>query len=387
MKLNRVGVAAGGLAALLALAACSSSKSNSGGSTASSGGSSSSSSQSSSSGSSSSASGAAPTCFSGTLNAEGSTAQANAMTQWINDYTKACSSAKVNYNPTGSGAGVSSFTAGQVNFAGSDSALDPTKGEVAKAASACGSPAYDLPMVVGPIAIAYKLNGVQNLTLTPELIAKIFTGKITSWNDPEIKAKNSSANLPSTKISVVFRSDSSGTTQNFEKFLAATAPAIFTAKPAKDNAAQVFKGQGVAKSQGVASAIGSTEGAIGYDEYSYAVNGSLSTAAIDNGAGPVQVSKDTASAAAGAAKVAGTNGDLSLKIDYKTTASGAYPLILVTYEIVCSKYKDAATATSVKDFLTYTAGAGQGSLAQLGYAPLPAALQSQVQTSIAKISG
>ncbi|MBN9619261.1 MAG: phosphate ABC transporter substrate-binding protein PstS, partial [Actinobacteria bacterium] len=244
----------------------------------------------------------------------------------------------------------------------------------------------DLPMVVAPIAIVYKLNGVQNLTLTPELIAKIFTGKITTWNDPAIKAANSSATLPSSKINVIFRSDSSGTTQNFETFLKATAPSVFSAKPAKDNAAQVFKGQGEAKSQGVASAVASTEGSIAYDEYSYAVSGSLSTALIDNGAGGVQVSKETASAAVAAAQIVGTGNDLSLKLDYTTKAAGAYPLILVTYEIVCSKYKSAATGTAVKDFLSYTATGGQASLAGLGYAPLPAAIQTKVEASIAAIS-
>ena len=386
MKLNRAAVAAGGLAALLALAACSSS-SKSGGSTTTPAGSGASSQSSSDTGSgSSSSSTAAPTCFSGTLNAAGSTAQANAMTQWINDYTKACSSAKINYNPTGSGAGITSFTANQVNFAGSDSALSPKKGEPAAAAKACGSTALDLPMVVGPIAIVYKLNGVQNLTLTPELIAKIFTGKITTWNDPAIKAANSSVTLPSSKINVIFRSDSSGTTQNFETFLSKTSPSIFTATPAKDNAAQVFKGQGEAKSQGVASAVASTEGSIAYDEYSYAVSGSLSTVAIDSGAGPVQVSKDTASAAVAAAKITGTGNDLSLSLDYTTKAAGAYPLILVTYEIVCSKYKSAATGTAVKDFLNYTVDGGQASLAGLGYAPLPASIQSKVKASIAAIS-
>ena len=252
MKLNRAGLSAGVLFAALALAACSSSGSG-GGKSSSAGGS-------SASGSSASAGGTAATCSTGTLNGEGSTAQTNAMTAWVNAYTKKCSGAKINYNPTGSGAGVSSFNAGQVDFAGSDSALDPTKGEVKAATTRCKSAPLDLPMVVGPIALGFKLSGVDKLVLTPDLVAKIFTGKITKWNDPAIAAKNSGAKLPSSAINVIYRSDASGTTQNFEKFLAATAPSVFTAKPAKDNAATVFKGQGKAKSQGVAAAIKSTEG-------------------------------------------------------------------------------------------------------------------------------
>ncbi len=379
MKLNRAGLAAGVLVAVTALAACSSSAKSSG-NTDTAGGSSNPSTPSGSAG------GTAPTCSSGTLNGEGSTAQTNAMTSWINDYTKACTSAKINYNPTGSGQGVSNFNGGLVDFAGSDSALDPTKGEVAAAQKRCGSAPLDLPMVVGPIAIAYKLDGVDKLVLTPELIGKIFTGKITKWNDPAIAAKNSGATLPSSTINVIYRSDASGTTQNFEKFLSTTDPADFTAAPAKDNAATVFKGQGKAKSQGVAAAIAATEGSIGYDEYSFAVSGSLQTASIDNGAGPVDVSKDSASAAAGAATVVGTGDDLTLKIDYKTTAAGAYPLILVTYEIACTKYSKAATGTFVKNFLTFTVNGGQTGLAALGYAPLPAELQTKVAASVAKIS-
>jgi phosphate transport system substrate-binding protein len=362
--INRVGAVAGVLAAVTALAACSSSKSTNGGSNS---------------------SAANSTCSSGTLNAEGSTAQANAMTAWINAYTKACGSAKVNYNPTGSGDGVSAFNAGQVDFAGSDSALDPSKGEVAAAQKRCGSAPLDLPMVVGPIAIAFKVNGVSSLTLTPELIAKIFTGKITKWNDPAIAAQNSGASLPSSTINVVYRSDSSGTTQNFEKYLAATDPTDFTAEPSKDNAAQVFAGQGKAKSQGVAQGISSTEGSIGYVEFSYAVQAGLSTASVDNGGGAVELSKDTASKAAGAATVTGTGDDLSLKIDYATKTPGAYPIILVTYEIVCTKYSDSAKGTFVKNFLNYTANDGQSLLAGLGYAPLPTELQTKVNASIAKI--
>jgi phosphate transport system substrate-binding protein len=373
VKLNRAGLGAGVLVAAFALAACSSSGGSSNSTNAAANG-------------STTASGGKTACSTGTLNGEGSTAQTNAMTSWINAYTKSCSGAKINYNPTGSGAGVSSFNAGQVDFAGSDSPLDPTAGETAAANKRCGSAALDLPMVVGPIALGYNVQGVSKLVLTPELITKIFTGKITKWNDPAIAAKNSGAKLPSSKINVVYRSDASGTTQNVEKYMAATDPADFTAKPAKDNASQVFKGQGAAKSQGVAAAIKSTPDSIGYDEYSFAVSSSLPTVSVDSGAGPVDVSKDSASAAAGAATVTGTGDDLTLKLDYKPTASGAYPLILVTYEIACTKYKDATTGTFVKNFLNYTSGDGQNSLAQLGYAPLPSTLLTKVKASIAKIS-
>lgn len=375
MKLHRAGLAAGLIAGALALGACSSSATSpdAGGS-----------STPTTNGGSSTTSTTA--CSTGTLKAEGSTAQTNAINAWIKAYQDACPGSTINYNPTGSGAGISSFTGGQVDFAGSDSALDPSKGEPAAAEKQCGSPALDLPMVVGPIALAYKLNGVDKLILNGEVTAKIFLGKITTWDDPALAAINPGVTLPSTKISVVYRSDSSGTTQNFEKYLAATAPEVFTSKPDKDSSKAGFTGQGKAKSQGVADAIAATEGAIGYDEFSFAVASGLSTAEVDNGSGPVALTKETAATAAGSAKITGTGNDLTLQLDYATKVPGAYPLILVTYEVACSKYADPAKAAFVKNFLTYAASTGQAGLAQLGYAPLPTDLQAKVEAAVASIS-
>lgn len=325
-------------------------------------------------------------CPSGTLKAEGSTAQTNAMMAWINAYQKKCTGTTINYNPTGSGAGVMQFNGNQVDFAGSDSALDPTAGEVAAAAKRCASPALDLPMVVGPIAIAYKLKGVadQALTLTPKLITQIFLGKIKTWNDPALVAANKGVNLPSTPITVFFRSDQSGTTSNFEKYMAANDPTDFTATPSKIWAGKV--GQGKAKSQGIQQAVSSTEGSIAYEEYSFVVNGNLSAAKVDNGGGAVALSPATASAAAAAAKVVGTGKDVTLKLDYATKTPGAYPIVLVTYEIACTKYADAKIGKFVKSFLSYTAGDGQSLLNGLGYAPIPASVKAKVDSAVAAIS-
>jgi phosphate transport system substrate-binding protein len=381
VQINRIGVAAGLLAGALALSACGSS-SNGGNATPGSGGTT----GAATTATTASAAGGAD-CATGTLKAEGSTAQANAMAQWVQDYQAKCKGATVTYNATGSGAGVSNFIAKQDDFAGSDSALDASKDEVAKATAACGSPALDLPMVTGPIAIAFKVNGLTDLTLTPAVITKIFLGKITTWNDAAIAALNPNAKLPSTKITVFYRSDSSGTTQNFEKYLAANDPTDFTSTPDKDSSKAGFAGQGKTGSQGVQQAIGSTEGSIGYVEWSFAVSGNLSTAKVDNGGGAVELSADSAAAAVAAAKVASNGGqDLTLKLDYATKAAGAYPIILVTYEIVCSKYSDPAIGSQVKAFLTYASGDGQASLKDLGYAPLPDSIATQVKAAVASIS-
>jgi phosphate transport system substrate-binding protein len=330
----------------------------------------------------SSASGATA-CVGGQLKAEGSTAQKNAIGQWIQDYQSKCADATVTYNGTGSGAGVKQFIGRQVDFAGSDSALKADKGEVEAAKVACGSPALNLPMVVGPIALAFNVKGVKDLILTPSLAAKVFQGKIAKWDDPAIKAANPSAALPSTAIKVFFRSDDSGTTENFEKYLAAAAPADYTAKTSKKWSGAV--GSGKKGSDGVQQGVQSTDGGIGYMELSFAQNGNLSVAKVDNGSGPVELGAESAAKAVSAAKIVGTDGDLSLKLDYATKVPGAYPIILVTYEIVCSKYADPAKGKSVKSFLTYIAGDGQKGLTELGYAPLPTEIQTKVQASAATV--
>jgi phosphate transport system substrate-binding protein len=380
-RLGAVSIALTAAAAML-LTACSSSKSSGAGA----GDTTANGSTTSAPDSSSASGGPAVTCPSGgTLKAEGSTAQQNAINQWIKDYQTKCSGTTINYNGTGSGAGVKQFNGGQVDFAGSDSALNAANGEVAAGEKRCGSPALDLPMVVGPIAVAFKVKGVDDaaLTLTPSVTAKIFTGKITKWNDPAITALNSGVTLPDENITVFFRSDESGTTQNFETYLNTAAPDDYTAKPSKTWAGV---GQGKAKSAGVQAALTSTEGSIGYIEWSYAVSGGLATAKIDNGGGAVALDADTASAAAGAATVVGTGNDVSLKLDYKTTTAGAYPIILVTYEIVCTKYSDPKVGAFVKSFLSYTAGDGQNGLKDLGYAPLPDSVKTKVDAAIAVIS-
>jgi phosphate transport system substrate-binding protein len=377
----RAGAAAGLLAAAVSLAACSSSGSSGSNDDAAS----SSTTATTSAGTSAAATGTAGACASGSISSDGSSAQANAMTAWVTAYQKKCPGATINYTGTSSGQGVSDFTASKIAFAGSDAALDKTKGEVTAAEKACGSPAIDIPMVVGPIAIGYNVSGVSDLTLNADVLAKIFTGKITTWSDPAIAAINSGAKLPSTKISVFFRGDPSGTSKNFESYLAATAPTVFTATP--DKPWPYKTGSGVQGSSAIADGVKSTDGGIGYMEWSYAGNKGLKTAKVDNGGGAVALSAETAGSLAGTAQIVGTGDDLSLKLDYATKQAGVYPIELVTYEIVCTKYKDAATGALVKSFLTYTASSeGQGVLAAQGYGPLPSELLSKVQASVAKIS-
>jgi len=325
-------------------------------------------------------------CPAGKLSAEGSSAQANAITEVIVDYNAQCGDqATIEYNPTGSGAGIKSFYNGLVDFAGSDSALKTEeKDGVIEAKERCqNNPAWNLPMVVGPIAFAYHIDGIDKLVLNAETLAEIFNGTIKSWNDPKIAKLNSGVDLPSANITVFFRSDESGTTENTTKFLSKAGNGAWTDEPAK---AWTGTGEGKNKSSGVAEATANTKNSITYIEWSYAKDNNLSTAQLDSGNGPVEPTGDSVAKAVSEAKIKGSGNDLNLDLKYSGTKSGAYPALLVTYEIVCSTGLTPEKTAIVKDFLTYFSSAdAQQKLPDLGYAPLPSELQAKVQTAVAAI--
>ncbi|MGW2341738.1 phosphate ABC transporter substrate-binding protein PstS [Streptomyces sp. NPDC001661] len=314
----------------------------------------------------------------------GSSAQANAIDAWRQAYAQACSDVQLNYKPDGSGAGVTAFNQGQVAFAGSDSALKPE--EIAASKKVCkGGQGIDLPMVGGPIAVAFNVQGVDNLTLDAKTLAQIFDSKITKWNDPAIKKLNPDAKLPSTKIQAFHRSDESGTTDNFTKYLKAAAPSDWKYEGGK--AWQAKGGQSAQGSSGLAQQVKQTDGAITYVELSYAKDG-VKTVDIDTGADqPVKATTENASKAIADAKVVGTGKDLALDLNYKTQAEGAYPITLVTYEIVCDKGNKAESLAATKSFLNYTASEdGQAALSDLGYAPIPTEINKKVRETVASIS-
>ncbi|KAB8172688.1 MULTISPECIES: phosphate ABC transporter substrate-binding protein PstS [Microbispora] len=322
----------------------------------------------------------------GTINAAGSSAQANAIAEWKKNFQSSNPGVSINYNPSGSGAGVQAFIQGTVAFAGSDSALKEDKGEPAQADARCKTgKAINLPMVTGPVAVVYNLPGVDGLQLSPKTIGGIFNSKITKWDDPAIKADNPDAKLPSTAIQAFHRSDESGTSDNFTKFLKATADWPY--EPAKAWPAEA-QGQGSKGSDGIASSIKSTEGAISYVELSFAENSQLQKAKVANGSGEfVELTPESAAKTVEAAQIEGTGNDLKLSIDYATKAAGAYPIVLVTYEITCEKGLAAEDAKLVKSFLTYTASdEGQQALTSLGYAPLPSSLLTKVRTAVEAIA-
>ncbi len=375
MKLNRSGVAVSVLAAAtLLLAGCGSDNNSpsSGGSTSG-----------AAAGESGVQCGGKPT-----LKASGSTAQANAMTRFVAAFESACPGQTLNYTSNGSGAGVSEFIGKQTDFGGSDSPLNAATGEPDKAATRCGSPAWNLPVVFGPIAITYNLAGMDGLALDGPTAAKIFNGGITEWNDPAIAALNPGKSLPATKITVVYRNDQSGTTDNFQKYLDSASNGAWGKGAGKTFNGGV--GEGAKGNEGTSAAIKSTPGAITYNEWSFAKAQNLSMAGVVTSAGPdpVQISTDSVGKTITGAKVKGSGNDLVLDTSsfYKPTAAGAYPIVLATYEIVCSKYADAATGTAVKAFLQSTITGGQTGLADNGYIPIPDSFKSKLTTSINAIS-
>src|SRR5699024_1668868 len=170
------------------------------------------------------------------LTASGASSQNNAMTIFANSYAVSCDGNTLDYNSNGSGAGVSAFIGGQTDFGGSDSPLEGE--EYARAAERCEGPAWNLPAVFGPIAVAYNLDGVD-VALSGETLANIFNGTITSWNDPAIAAENEGVELPDQPISVIFRSDESGTTDNFQQYLEAASDGAWTGGAGKQFAGGV----------------------------------------------------------------------------------------------------------------------------------------------------
>jgi phosphate transport system substrate-binding protein len=329
-----------------------------------------------------SASGSA-SCATGTLTGAGSTFQKNIELQWIKDFQASCSGTTVDYKGTGSGAGISQFGEGTVDFAGSDSLMKDD--EQSKADTRCGSGnrAVHLPITAGAIVLTYNLNGVTDLQLSAPTIAGIFTGKIAKWDAAEIKADNPSATLPGTAIQAVHRSDSSGSTDVLSKFLDKMSAGAWTLGTGKELSWP--GGQGAKGSDGVTTAVKSTPGGITYTELSFAKANDLPTAKVKNASGAyVAATGDSVAKALASAELDESKGDLRAKIDFATAEPAAYPVSAVSYVIACDKGNK--NATLLKAFLTYASTTGQASADQLGYAPIPGTIATKLASAIAALA-
>jgi phosphate transport system substrate-binding protein len=365
---KQVVAASGAVAAAIALAACSSSSSSS-------------SSAPSSTAASTPATGstsASASTASGTIAGAGSTFQTNFQQSAISAFKSVDSGITVNYNANGSGSGRSALYSNTVLYAGSDSPI-PAK-EASKVPA--GKTVLYFPVQIGPIAIAYNVSGVSDLKLDPAVLAQIFSGKITTWNAPAIKALNPSASLPSSSINLEVRSDSSGTTQNFSQYLVDAAPSDWSLGTSSIIS---FPKSAHANSGGsaMAAAVKATSDSIGYVDFSTATATGLTSASIKNSAGDF-VAPSSASAAAAAAHVT-PKADLTfLTVDEPGATS--YPITYQSWDLVYAQQPNANDAALLKAWLGYLVGAGQSLLTPLNLAPLPASIDAAAKAQLSKIT-
>ncbi len=328
------------------------------------------------------ASGSGPS-VSGTLTGIGASSTGAAMDAWKAGFASANSGATVQYSPDGSGAGRKAIIDGSAQFAGSDAYLKDEELEASKAQ--CGPDgAINIPVYISPIAVAFNLPDVKELNLDAPTIAKIFRGEIAKWNDPAIAGLNDGVTLPDLAVTPVNRSDDSGTTSNFTDYLAAAAPEVWTDKSAGVWPASL-QGENAKGTSGVVKTVTDTPGAVTYADDS-AVSGSLGTAQVKVGEEFVAISAEAAAKAveAGAPVEGRATNDVAIKLDRTTTAQGAYPIVLVSYHVVCSAYDSQETVDLVKAFETYVVSdAGQQAAADSAKsAPLSSSLAERAQAAV-----
>ena len=326
---------------------------------------------------------------SGNFSGAGASSQQAAVEAWIAGFQGTNPDAKVAYNPSGSGAGVSTFLTGATAWAGSDATLSDDEVEQSKSVCASGN-AFDIPVYVSPIAVVFNLKGVsdagKHINMDAATIAKIFDGKITKWNDPAIADQNKDLKLPDTAITVVHRSDKSGTTKNFLSYVKDAAGDAWSYELGENWPNEV--GQGAKGTSGVISTVKQADGTIGYADFSQV--GDLGTVAVKVGDKYNEISAEAGSKVIGDSKQDDTvKGDnrIVIKINHATEAEGAYPIVLVSYDIVCPAYKDTKQAEFAKAWLTYvTSDEGQKAAQDAaGTAPLPSSLKSEITKSIEAI--
>ena len=315
--------------------------------------------------------------LSGTLNGSGSTFQLTFQEAAIAAFKSVQPGMTVNYGGGGSGKGRTDLSSGTVNYAGSDSPVPSSE-----ASNFTGKTVLYFPVVIGPITLSYNLSGLSKpLQLSAPVIANIFQGKITTWNNSAIAADNPGVKLPSTPITLAVRSDSSGTTANFSLFLMTAAPSVWTLGSSSTiswpKTARAGNGNG-----GVASIVKSTPGAIGYVDYADAKAAGLTFASVKNSSGDyVAPSVASATAAADTVTVAP---NLTFHAVWASGAT-AYPITYQSWVLVIQKQSSANVTKMLKAYIGYLLGAGQQLLPSLNYAPLPASIDSSAKAQLSKI--
>jgi phosphate transport system substrate-binding protein len=367
---NKMSALAGCVVLGLGLAACGSSGSSS---------SSSSSSSTSAASSTPAKTATAPPAASGTISGAGSTFAAPVYEQWAS----AQSGLTVNYQAVGSGAGLTAIESKIVDFGASDPPLKPADEE---AIAKNGSPAVQIPMFLGAITVSYNVSGLKaGLKLDGKTLGDIFLGKVKTWNDAEIKALNPGVALPSTPVTVIHRSDSSGTTSGFTSFLSEV-DAEFKSKVGEGKEVPWPAGTGAKGNAGVAGAVKQTDGAVGYVEQAYALQNNFTYAAVKNKAGKFVNPTLASTTAAGEGVKIPEN--LGLKV-VNSAAPTAYPITSQTFIVVNKDVCKAGgpggedAAKNVVKFIDYGLGEGQKVLGQADYAALPATIATKSKAAAA----
>ncbi|HLL77724.1 MAG TPA: phosphate ABC transporter substrate-binding protein PstS [Pyrinomonadaceae bacterium] len=299
--------------------------------------------------------------------------------KWLSEYRRVNASASIDYQSTGSGAGVKQFSEGTIDFGATDQAmtdeeLQKVQGEV-----------VHIPTALGAVVVTYNLSGVsQPLRFSPDVLADIFLGRITRWNDPRVAADNAGVQLPDAQIGVVHRSDGSGTSAVFTDYLSKVSPE-WKQRVGVNKAPTWPVGQGGKGNEGVTGMIKQQPNTIGYVELAFARQARLPVALLKNAAGNfVEPSLDAVTAAA-AESVATTPEDLRVSV---TNAAGAqaYPIASYTYVLLHREQRDAAKGKAVVDFLWWALHDGTEHARALDYAPLPPEILKRVEAKLNSIT-
>jgi phosphate transport system substrate-binding protein len=315
----------------------------------------------------------------GTISGAGATFPQPVYEEWASRF-KDQYGTTVNYNPIGSGGGIAQFTAGTVDFGASDAFMKPDE---IKAAGKKGTPVH-VPTVFGAITVAYNVPGLaKGLKLDGVTIADIFLGKVKKWNHPAIAKLNPGTQLPDMAITVVHRSDESGTTKLFTSFLADSSPE-WDRKVGSDKTVKWPTGTGAAKNAGVAGGIKQTEGAVGYVEQAYAIQNNFTTADVKNKAGKYVAPTLEATTAAG--EGIEVPADLRFSAINASANPDAYPIasatFLLVYQDMCKAGLTRDRAQEVFKWLTYAVGDGQKVAPDLQYAPLTSNLDAKAKAKV-----
>lgn len=314
-----------------------------------------------------------------TLTGAGATFPYPVYSKWFNEYGKA-NPVRVNYQPIGSGGGIRQITEGTVDFGASDAPMNAEE-------RAAAPQVMQLPSVLGAVAVTYNLPNVdQPVRLSGDVLADVFRGNITKWNDPRIAQLNPGVQLPNRDILVVYRTDGSGTTYVFTEYLSEVSPA-WKQQVGVAKSVRWPTGLGAKGNEGVAGQVKQTEGSIGYVELAYARQNNLPVAAVQNRSGAFVVpSVDaTSAAAAGVAERLGQNPDFALSV-VNAEGADAYPISTWTYLLIPTHIESCEEAGALTGLIRWSLEQGDEVARGLDYAPLPDAVQEQVLTRLGTLT-